>query len=182
MSNQPLKHVAVKGKKLPLLAFFGVILVCILIDQVTKYWAVNSLKAVGDIPLWEGVLHLTYAENTGMAFSLLSRHTWILTLVTGIFLAAALAALICLRRRLPVFVMTVGAVIVGGGIGNLIDRMTLGHVTDFIYFKIINFAIFNAADSFVVVGCVLLLIYALFSREEPAVKHASAEKKNEDQN
>lgn len=185
MNNPTPRQESKEGKKLPLLAFFGLILLCIAVDQGTKYWAVQVLKPVGDIPLWEGVLHLTYAQNTGMAFSMLSQHTWVLTLITGLFLTGAIVFLILRRQKLPLFIQVVAALIIGGGIGNLIDRMTLGYVIDFIYVKIINFAIFNGADSFVVVGCILLLAYVLFAKElkkETVEEKDKADEKHEEAN
>jgi len=149
------------------------VIFCVAVDQGTKYWATTVLQPIRDLPLWDGVLHLTYSRNTGMAFSMLSEHTWLLTLVSGLLVAGMLVFYFLKRRSLPVFLQVVLAMVVGGGIGNLIDRIAYGYVVDFIYVKIIDFAIFNGADSFVVVGCVLMMLYLLFAKEEekPGLKH-----------
>jgi len=155
--------------KAPLLVLFGIAALCVLIDQLTKFWAVAWLQPHGDIPLWKGVLHLHYAQNTGMAFSLFAEHTWILAAATSVLITALCVFSILKRKELPLFCLIVLGMIIGGGIGNLIDRVFLGYVVDFIYFKLIDFAIFNGADSCISVGSVLLMIYLLFIyKEKPA--------------
>jgi signal peptidase II len=141
-------------------------LFAVALDQTTKRLVEMNLKPIGDIPLIDGVLHLTYTENTGAAFGMLSGGRWFFILasalaVVGIFVYLA-------RRTTPIHrleMISLG-MIAGGALGNLIDRLLLRYVTDFIYFKAINFAIFNVADSFVSVGAVLLGVYILFYHEK----------------
>lgn len=141
----------------------------ILLDQLTKWWAVHRLQAVSEIPLIKNVLYLKYATNDGMAFGMLSNQRWIFLLLTSVILAAILIFLYKTRekKKHPLLCVSL-ALILGGGIGNMIDRIFFGDtlfcgsVVDFIDFRLINFAIFNIADSAVCVGEALLILYVLF--------------------
>ncbi len=144
------------------------------LDQLTKYLAVVFLKPIGTLPLIEGVLHFTYATNTGSAFSLFSGFTEVLSVVTFLVILVMLFGIV-VNYLGSTFMNWCLAAIVGGGIGNLIDRVARGYVVDFIDFRLIHFAIFNVADIFVVVGVILLLIYLLFFES----KRAKAQKDNQ---
>ena len=146
-----------------LIALFAVSL-----DQLTKRLGELQLKPIGDVPLIDNVLHLTYVENTGAAFGMLSGMRWFFIIAS---LAAVVGIAIYLRRRkLPFHRMELISLgmIMGGAIGNMLDRLLLASVTDFIYVKLINFAIFNVADSFVTVGATLMCVYILFIHEKYA--------------
>lgn len=126
------------------------------LDQLTKYLVVRDMK-YADIPVLGNLLHLYYQENTGAAFSIFEGKTWILAVVTFLMVAACIVILV--RQRFSSGLIDVALVLIsGGGIGNLIDRVFRGYVVDFIYFKAINFADFNMADSCVVVGALLLCL------------------------
>lgn len=136
-----------------------------MLDQLTKFLAVEYLTKVSTIPIIEDVIHLTYLENTGAAFGILKNHRWIFLVISTV----AIIALIAYMLKFPPKNkwLSVGlSFIVGGGIGNMIDRTILGYVVDFIDFRLINFAIFNVADSFVCIGAVLVLIYVFFFSED----------------
>jgi len=135
----------------------------ILADQVTKVLAAELLQPVADIPLIDGVLHLHYAQNTGVAFSLLSGGDWIIVALTSAVAAAIAAYVLTHKNEVPKTAKILLGVILGGAVGNLIDRIFLGYVVDFIYVKIINFAIFNIADCGITVGAVLLMVWILWS-------------------
>ena len=149
--------------------------VLVLVDQLTKIAVQHWLKPIGDFPLIDGVLHLTYLENRGMAFGMMQGQKWLLIWVTAIVLLVLIAAVMMGKVKKPATLFTV-AVIIGGGVGNLIDRIYRGYVIDFIYVKIINFAIFNFADICVTCGTAVLLFILLreMMLEEKAGK---AEKK-----
>ena len=150
-----------------------VILVGIGLDQLSKALAVAFLKGEPSFPLWRGVLHLTYVENTGAAFGMLKDHRWVFLvfstiaiLLLGAYLFRGVSYLSDKREdgTYPPIGALAGvalALIVSGGIGNMIDRIFLGFVVDFIDFTLINFAVFNVADSFVTVGAVLLVVHLL---------------------
>jgi signal peptidase II len=133
------------------------------LDQLIKYFVRLYLKPVVDVPIINGVLHLHYTENTGAAFSMFQGMGWLLISVTSIVVIAVWWYIIKKRKELPLFLAIVLPLIAAGGVGNqIIDRLRYGYITDFIYFKLINFAVFNFADMCVVIGAILLLIYFIF--------------------
>lgn len=141
----------------------------IVIDQLTKMWVLGTLMQVRDIPIIDGVLHFHYAENTGAAFSMMNDVAWFPVLVTIIAVAASIFAIVYVfTRKYKMHVLEIISIglVIGGAIGNQIDRLRFGYVIDFIYVKLINFAIFNVADSALVVGAILLSVYILFFHEK----------------
>ena len=132
----------------------------VVLDQVTKWLAVRYLMPMDTLPLWEDVLHLTYYENPGAAFGILTKSRWVFMVISTV---AILAISYFLIRHRPenLWVRLSLGMIVGGGIGNMIDRVWLGYVVDFIDFRLINFAIFNVADSFVTVGAGIMMVYLI---------------------
>ena len=132
----------------------------ICLDQVTKWLAVVFLQGEASFPLWREVLHFTYAENTGMAFGMLKEHRWVFMVFSTL---AIIGLAIYLFRYRPEgrWMQISMAFIIGGGIGNMIDRIFLGYVVDFIDFTLIDFAIFNVADSFVCVGAGIMIVLLL---------------------
>lgn len=156
-------------------------LLAVVLDQVTKILAVKYLMPVDSVPIIKSVLHLTYLENTGAAFGSLKNSRWV-------FLAVSTFAIIALvfymfRFKPKNRVLSAGlAFIIGGGIGNMIDRIAKGYVVDFVDFRLINFAVFNVADSFVCVGAALVIIYIFFfaEKEDKNAKNEKKESKNEE--
>ena len=135
----------------------GVIAAVILLDQISKILVLTYLFE-DQVELVEGVLRFTYVENRGMAFGLLADHRWvfIVTSVLGIGLIT-----FYLFRFVERNLSRVGlALIVGGGIGNMIDRVRLGFVVDFIDFCAFDFWVwvFNVADAAVCVGAALFIL------------------------
>ncbi len=137
------------------------IFLIIAFDQITKYFASVNLKnadAVGFIP---GLVQFRYAENTGMAFSMLSGARWVFILVTVIACVLVLYYLFSDRCKSLWLYWSLG-VIVSGGIGNLIDRIKFGYVVDFIEPTFVDFAVFNIADCAVTCGAVSLISYLVY--------------------
>ena len=149
-----------------MLLSLGIAVAAVILDQLTKYWVQTGLQPVGDIPLWEGVFHFHYARNTGAAFSMLEGQMWIFFLFTLVAVGGLGWYLVRYRRGMHPLLRVAIGLIIGGAIGNFIDRVALGYVVDFLYFKLINFAIFNVADSALVVGCILMGVYILFVHEK----------------
>ena len=135
--------------------------VLVAVDQVIKNWAAETLIK-GEISVIEYVLYLKYAENTGVAFSMFSDNRWVLIGVTSIMLVAVLAFFLSgkVTEKLEIFSLSL---LLSGGVGNLIDRISLGYVIDYIDVRIINFAIFNFADICICVGAFLLCVAVYFS-------------------
>ena len=138
-------------------------------DQLLKLWAMNTLQD-NPIPVIDGILEFYYHENRGAAFGMLQGGRIIFIIVTLVITAAGIWAMI----KLPLFqkmgVRISTTLIIAGGIGNWIDRVFRGYVVDFIYFKPINFPIFNLADSCVTCGAIALAIFILFSKEPETLK------------
>ncbi|WP_249317296.1 signal peptidase II [Gehongia tenuis] len=134
------------------------------LDQLTKYLAVQYLMPLpfGDLPLWKNVFHLTYTENYGAAFGLMEGARPFFLAITIIFVAVIIVYYFKNRKRTTRLFMLSLSFLVGGALGNFIDRLFQGYVVDFFYFKAINFAIFNVADMFVVIGGILLCACIIF--------------------
>ena len=131
-------------------------------DQWTKYLAVTQLRNADRIvSVIDGVFEFRYAENPGVAFSMLEGQRWffipITLLISGCIVALLLRSPL---RRYRLFHITC-VLILSGAIGNLIDRIVYGYVIDFLYFRLIDFPIFNVADCYVTIGAILLCIYEL---------------------
>ena len=125
-------------------------------DQVVKYLVVQNLKPDGTLSLIPGLLDITYVENTGVAFGMLPGYLWIMVAVTSVFILIMLGVLIFYRKHTALSRLSM-ILIIAGGIG----RLVLGYVVDYIHVSIFP-PVFNLADSFVVVGVILLLVYVIF--------------------
>lgn len=154
------------------------------LDQLSKWLAVVYLQGEPSFPLWKDVLHFTYVENTGMAFGMLKDHRWVFMVFSTV---AIIGLSIYLFRFRPEgrWMQIAMAMIIGGGIGNMIDRIFLGYVVDFIDFTLINFAVFNIADSFVCVGagimilCLVIDLIKEIKMERAQKANASVENNND---
>lgn len=136
-------------------------------DQLIKSWVLNNLSQVDTVPLIDGVLHLTFRKNYGAAFSILQGKTLFLVVLTSILLVGLLYLI--LSRKINSKMVTASiALILAGGVGNLIDRITRegGFVVDYIDFRLINFPVFNLADICVCTGTGLFLLYVLFFEQK----------------
>lgn len=137
-----------------LLVSLGVIAV----DQLTKWLCVAYLKPVGRVTLIPNFLKLTYVENRGAAFGSFTENRWVFMVISTVAIIGVTVYLLryCEDNRLLRCAL---ALIVGGGIGNMIDRVARGFVVDFIDVTCIDFYVFNVADSFVCVGCGLMILW-----------------------
>ncbi len=132
----------------------------VMLDRLSKYFLMDA-----DSVLIPGLIRLTGTRNTGAAFSLFSDSAWVLPLVTALL---TLAVLIYIIKTRPKGLMGAAlAVLLGGAAGNLIDRLTLGYVIDFIELSFIRFPIFNLADIAIVSGCLLAGLAIMLAKEEP---------------
>ncbi len=147
-----------------LLFFIGIILL-VLIDQLTKLLVINTIKGVETLPLIQDVFHLTYWENRGAAFGILQNQRVFFVVLTILIVLAVVIFMIAKKPK-SLMLCTSLTLLMGGAIGNFIDRALKGYVVDFLDFRLINFPIFNAADCFVVVGAVLLAVYLIFMEDK----------------
>ena len=139
----------------------------ILLDLGTKAVAAQALQGKPPIVLIHNVLELLYLQNTGAAFSLFENAQWLFILIAVlavIFITLFLVRIPKNRRFLPLQILL--TLISAGAIGNLIDRIRLGYVRDFIYFSLIDFPVFNVADIYVTVSTALLVLVVLFYYKE----------------
>lgn len=127
------------------------------LDQLIKKWATASLAAVGAMPLIPGLIELRYVLNDGMAFSMLSGKQKLLIGMTTIMLIGIAAWL--LIHKMTAVERIAWTMVLGGGVGNLIDRVTNGQVVDYINLLFVHFAVFNFADICVCCGVGLLMFY-----------------------
>ena len=140
-----------------------IIAILIGLDQIIKYWALNSLKEVNSIPVINNIFSLTYVENRGAAFGMLQNNQSIFILVAAV---ASCFGLYYLHSKKVNNLGKIGILLViSGAIGNLIDRVRLGFVVDYLDFHIIWSYVFNLADCFVVVGTIILCLYIITSKE-----------------
>lgn len=148
--------------------------VAILLDQISKSIVVNGLPLYGEARFIPGVLSFYHTRNTGAAFSMLSDRRWVFMLLSCVAIVAITVMLYFWRSRHVLLTVSL-SMILGGGIGNMIDRIVNGYVTDFFRVDFVDFAVFNVADSFITVGAVLLGVYIIFF--EPKVERRLAESK-----
>ncbi len=151
-------------KKIKLLCFDLLFLaVLIAIDQYTKYLAVIKLKDQPAFNILDGVLEFNYLENRGAAFGMLQNQKLFFVFVACVFLSVIVYVLFkapAEKKYTSLHILL--TMIAGGAIGNMIDRLRLDYVVDFIYFVLINFPIFNVADIYVTVATFFLIIQVLF--------------------
>lgn len=141
------------------------------VDRVIKNAAVEKLSGNGTVVLIKGFLGLTYAENTGAAFSLFNTSTDTLSLVTGIVMAIGLVLLFVIKKKPLIYDICI-PLIIAGGAGNLLDRLTRGYVVDYIRTLFVDFPIFNFADILITCSCFSVIIYLIYEM----VREAKAEK------
>lgn len=148
---------------------FGVFL-----DRVVKYLALTYVKPKGAVALIKGVIQLTYVENEGAAFSLLSGQRWMFVVLTAAALAFAVYVLVKGHVKSTFGVISLSMVI-SGALGNFIDRVAEGYVIDMFEPLFVKFAIFNVADILLTVGGIMLACYVLFSPDHSGKKEAPNE-------
>ena len=147
------------------LLYAAALLVMIAGDQALKGWTVSHLELGESTPFIPAIMQLTRVHNYGAAWSSLSGKTVLLIAVTAVMMIAV--AVLLLRRvvRHPLGVAAC-LLILGGGIGNIIDRIRLGYVGDKIDLLLVSYPVFNLADCFVVVGAILGAVYYLWIYEK----------------
>jgi len=145
--------------------YISIIIFAIFLDQYSKYLVLTLLNPIESFPLIPNFFHLTYVENTGAAFSLFSDMQLFLIATSVLFIGILILLLIKIPKiKENRWVNISISLIIGGAAGNLIDRLRLNFVVDFLDFRFINFAIFNFSDIFVVCGSILLVIALLTNK------------------
>ncbi len=146
--------------------YFIISALIVVLDQASKYFISLQMSSESTAELIPGIIRLAYVENTGAAFSFLRDMQWLLVAVSFI----VIVLLILLMLRFGSKIKPIGrlglAMVLGGAIGNLIDRALFGYVVDFFEFEFIRFAVFNVADIFITIGGIVFCLYYLFKRED----------------
>ena len=151
--------------------YYGIAICLIVIDQLVKWWVRGAIPLGTSIPFIPWIMDLTYTKNTGAAFSSFSGLTWLLALVS--LGASVVIAVLIWKNFFPgVWGKLSLSLILAGAVGNLIDRVFLGFVTDMFATTFINFAVFNVADICVTVGGFLMVVYVLLLWDKDKEKKA----------
>lgn len=157
----------------------------IIVDQYTKKLAVLHLKNKPPISLIDNVFQLYYLENRGAAFGIFQNHKVVFVFIAALMLVIVGYVLVRIPNQKKYYLMELTLVLIGAGaIGNMIDRVVNDYVVDFFYFILINFPIFNVADIYVTVSCILLMILIMWVYKEEDLSFLSSQmfrfKKNRD--
>lgn len=141
-----------------LLTFFIIILV--VIDQILKYAVTTNLRYAEDITIISNLLDITYVENRGAAFGIFQNQRW-LFIIFAVIMIIFFAYLIKYKNLNDKMFLVAAALIISGGIGNLIDRLFWGYVVDYIKLSFFS-PICNFADYCITFGTIILIIYVIF--------------------
>jgi len=137
---------------LPTSIFIATAALIVLVDQITKYCIRTMIPLGASVEIIPKILYLSHTTNTGASFSLFTSYSFILGMIAG----AVIAGIILFYNKIEKNYRLAAALILGGTIGNLIDRILMGHVTDFVDVRI--WPIFNCADSAITIAAILLII------------------------
>ena len=148
------------------------------LDRAAKIWAYDVLRLMqnGTMPLTprlENILHLTYAQNQGVSFGMLSGNATFVVILVAV-LCLIIVLLLAYTRHKPFFIRMSGHMILGAALGNLYDRIRFGFVIDMVEIRLFRFAIFNVADAFLTIGAVTVMAYILFSKPASAPRRRNA--------
>ena len=132
-------------------------------DQIIKFFVSTNLKEIGSVSVIDNLLSFTYVANNGVAFGSFAGNRWIFVVLTTALIAAILIYMFKKKPKSKLFYASV-ALVIGGGIGNLIDRIFYGYVIDYISLSFFP-PVCNFADYCITVGTVLLMVYVLFFSE-----------------
>lgn len=134
--------------------------VLVIIDQIIKYFVSAYLQPVGSVSVIDNLFSLTYVENKGVAFGMFSDMRWVFVTLTSVLLAIIIFYMFKKRPKGKFFYIC-AALIIGGGIGNLIDRIFYGYVIDYLSLSFFP-PVCNFADYCITAGTIMLVIYLLF--------------------
>lgn len=147
--------------------------VIVIVDQLLKMLVVNTIKTGETVEILGGIVKFDYVENRGMAFGMLQNYRWIFIIFTLIVITGLIIYMIKLKPTNKLFITSI-TLIVGGGIGNLIDRIVLGYVVDYIQLSFFN-PVCNFADYCITIGTALLIIYIIFFTQNNNKKTSKTE-------
>ena len=154
------------------------VILLILLDQLTKIWAVVRLKDQPAISLIRGAFELQYLENRGSAFGMMqgARVFFIISTIV-LFLLVCVIYVRIPKEKMYLPLRVIAVLFLAGAAGNFIDRVRQGFVVDFFYFSLINFPIFNVADIYVTTATIALIVFILFYYKEADLERIFSKKK-----
>lgn len=135
------------------------------VDQLSKLYIKGTFGITDHMTLIPGLIDIVYVENSGAAFSMLDGHTWLLGLVSAIFCVAITVYMLKQKPKQPIQIIAAG-LLLGGALGNGIDRIFRGFVVDFIELTFFKFPVFNFADIAITVGAALIVIQVLIAEKK----------------
>lgn len=158
-----------------------IIVILLAADQITKYLVQLYLSPVGtSIPVIDGLVQLTNVHNTGAAWGMLEGFRWLFIPLTLIVAGILIVVMIRFRKKLSVFSRITLALLFAGAVGNFVDRALLSYVRDFVDITpLFQFPVFNVADSSLSIGCVMLVIDALFLKDKSMFERVTFKKENQ---
>lgn len=172
---------AVKDKKrwISCLIEIGIMCLLLAVDLLTKHFVYGHCETQGDIVIIDGVIRFTAVKNTGASFGIFKNATTALTVVSLICSIILILFIFYSYPRKNKWLRSALVMITAGALGNVIDRLHFGYVRDMVYFELIDFAVFNFADSCLTVGTVVLIIYIIFfyTKEEESIRKQKEEAK-----
>lgn len=146
--------------------YLALVVAIVAADQVTKYLVVANIDLYEKVSVLPGIVGLTYAQNTGAAFSAFEGQQWLFALIFAMFTVLLLLEYFKFHLAFTGLERWLIAAVYAGGIGNMIDRVRLGYVIDMIRTEFITFPVFNVADCFITCGCIALLLHLAFVNKE----------------
>ncbi len=155
------------------MSVFLTLLICAVLigaDQLFKFLVIEYLKPIGFVNVIDGVLRFRYVENTGAIFGSFAAHTAVLTVFSLILLIATIIFLVKNKDKSKIVNVCL-VLMISGGLGNIIDRIRLKYVVDFIEPLFVDFAVFNFADCLITVGAFALVIYLIIDIIKDGKKH-----------
>lgn len=145
--------------------YLGIIFAIVFFTRLLAYWGISVLQGGGDITVVPKILYLSYVENRGAAFGIFQDAKIFLIVVAVVLFMLITYYVASQRKNLKSRLVIPLAMIAGGGISNVADRLSFGYVVDYIDFRVIRYPVFNLADICVVLGFVWLFCYILFSKD-----------------
>ncbi len=133
--------------------YFIIAALIVMLDQLAKYFITLNIAPGAVVDVIPGIIHLTYQENTGAAFSFLSDMRWVLVGVSAVVIVLIVIGMIKYKDKIGLVGKLSLAAVLGGAVSHLIDRAVLGYVVDFFEFEFVSFAVFDVADCFIRMRC-----------------------------
>jgi signal peptidase II len=151
--------------------YFLISILIITIDQLSKWWIVNHMELYQSISVISEFFYITSHRNRGAAFGILQNQTWLFILVTSCVVIAIIIFMVKMKKE-TILTKTALSFVLGGAIGNFVDRVRTGEVVDFFHFQFgsYHFPIFNVADSAICVGVALFLLANLLDTKKEQYK------------